>query len=938
MDSSSSRLDNEGEFDDDLTHQDDRQNDMGEKFEKSKDLMTFISDEELNDEEENVVLPVVLKDDEKVEEPKESMTFSSLDEVCSYYRKYAKSAGFGIAQRSSRKKKGRKGYVMLICTRGGAERPKTSDCAKPIPVSNKTGCGARICANLCDDGTWFLSKVELMHNHSLSPSKVRFFRSNKKISDAAKRRLELNDRARIRLCKNFNSLVVESGGFENLSFGERDCRNYINKARELNLGKGGAQALCDYFRRMQKQNSGFYYVIDVDDDCRLRNVFWADARSRAAYDFFGDVITFDTTYLTNKYDMPFAPFVGVNHHGQSILLGAGLISREDTDTFVWLFKCWLECMNGQAPKAIMTDQDRAMKNAIAIAFPESRHRYYFLEKYNLHDNAWLNELYMDQTFWVPAYMKDTFWAGMSTTQRSESMNAFFDGYVHSRTTLKEFVDEYDNALRRMVESEARADFDSFNRTILCISALQLEKQFQVVYTNAKFKEVHEQFVKMMSCNNALLKSEGAISTIEVVEYVAVGDHLIEKTFLVYFNENELEVKCTCALFEVKGILCRHSLSVLRTKKVTTLPQRYVLDRWMKDIKREYSKVTSSYDAISDNPHAQIHDKVRNNLEELLSLTSVNTEKRCMELMEKIDQLKELWRCENQSFGIPATVASSSCKKVFSPVKIDCKGRPRTKRKVSVIETVVKKSKVSSKPPRNNNDKTKKRKNQASKSTENQDNTSQSPLPSMPSAAHDHSTQDSVASSSTVAHTFSSHHHSILSQVNLSMDPINLLSTLISQHKYQEAFSTALQMRDVSIVNWLCSQVDIRWVLTMDPLPLSQEVLLQLFWLLPYCFNTNPAEIIAWVTDVFNSIIPTDPAIEMHVRPIFNQVYAALNHISVLPTITDAMRSTIRLLMNDTNYTQLIELYNRYMDKGFEILAFPCTRYKANYPIFQKLIS
>jgi hypothetical protein len=84
---------------------------------------------------------------------------------------------------------------------------------------------------------------------------------------------------------------------------------------------------------------------------------------------------------------------------------------------------------------------------------------------------------------------------------------------------------------------------------------------------------------------------------------------------------------------------------------------------------------------------------------------------------------------------------------------------------------------------------------------------------------------------------------------------------------------------------------------MDPLPLSQEVLLQLLWLLPYCINTNPAEVIAWMTNVFNSIIPTDPAIEMHVRNIFNQVYAALNHISVLPTITDAMRSTIRLLMN-----------------------------------------
>lgn len=72
---------------------------------------------------------------------------------------------------------------------------------------------------------------------------------------------------------------------------------------------------------MQKKNEGFHYVIDMDDNNRLRNVFWVNARSRAAYEYFGDVITFDTMYLTNRYDMSFAPFVGVNHYGQSILLG-----------------------------------------------------------------------------------------------------------------------------------------------------------------------------------------------------------------------------------------------------------------------------------------------------------------------------------------------------------------------------------------------------------------------------------------------------------------------------------------------------------------------------------------------------------------------------------------------------------------------------------------
>lgn len=52
----------------------------------------------------------------------------------------------------------------------------------------------------------------------------------------------------------------------------------------------------------------------------------------------------------------------------------------------------------------------------------------------------LHGLYSDRTFWVLAYMKDTFWAKMNTSQRSKGMNLFFDGYVHLQTTLKEFVD------------------------------------------------------------------------------------------------------------------------------------------------------------------------------------------------------------------------------------------------------------------------------------------------------------------------------------------------------------------------------------------------------------------------------------------------------------------------------------------------------------------
>ncbi|KAI5340389.1 hypothetical protein L3X38_019663 [Prunus dulcis] len=355
-------------------------------------------------------------------------------------------------------------------------------------------------------------------------------------------KIEVNDRAGIKVNKNYTSMVVEAGGHENMVFMEKDCRNYINKVIRLQLGEGDATTIQKYFLKMQSQNANFFCAIDLDENGWLRNVFWVDSRSRAAYEEFGDAITFDTTYLTNKYDMPFAPFVGVNHHGHSILLGCGLISSEDTETFVWLFKVWLACMSGHAPCGIITDQVRAMKNAIEIVFPNTRHRLCLwhimkklheklksykhnesikfalenimhdsltntefedrwkemLEKYELQSNDWLRGLYDERRRWVPSFVKGSFWVGMSTTQRSESMNAFFDDHVNSKTTLKQFVEQYENALMTKVEKENQADYKSSSANIRCSTHYFMEKQAQCVYTIEKFKEFQDELTTKSS--------------------------------------------------------------------------------------------------------------------------------------------------------------------------------------------------------------------------------------------------------------------------------------------------------------------------------------------------------------------------------------------------------------------------------------------------------
>ena len=51
------------------------------------------------------------------------------------------------------------------------------------------------------------------------------------------------------------------------------------------------------------------------------------------------------------------------------------------------------------------------------------------------------KMYRLRGHWVNAYLKDVFCAGMITSQRSESINSFFDVFVNSNTKLVKFVQE-----------------------------------------------------------------------------------------------------------------------------------------------------------------------------------------------------------------------------------------------------------------------------------------------------------------------------------------------------------------------------------------------------------------------------------------------------------------------------------------------------------------
>ncbi|RYR34820.1 hypothetical protein Ahy_A10g049871 [Arachis hypogaea] len=105
--------------------------------------------------------------------------------------------------------------------------------------------------------------------------------------------IENNKEARIIPSKTYQSFVAASRGHHELN-----VRNYIT--REV-------------------------WNISKQDDAKE----FVDARSRTAYQYFGDIISFDTTYNTNRYNLVFGSFMSVNHHGQSTLLGCALMKNEN---------------------------------------------------------------------------------------------------------------------------------------------------------------------------------------------------------------------------------------------------------------------------------------------------------------------------------------------------------------------------------------------------------------------------------------------------------------------------------------------------------------------------------------------------------------------------------------------------------------------------------
>nr|XP_020167235.2 protein FAR1-RELATED SEQUENCE 5-like [Aegilops tauschii subsp. strangulata] len=312
--------------------------------------------------------------------PKVGMTFEGLEAVEKFYKAYAHQSGFGV--RIGQQKKIENKVVRtkrFMCNREGFKSKDIKEINDPLrkrrkQTDTRCGCDAHIFVRLCGENTYKIDSWIEHHVHGLvSPDKRHLIRSNRRVSERAKNTLYTCHKASIGTSQAYRLLQVSEGGIPNAGCTKRDLQNYYRGLR-YKIRDADAQMFVAQLARKQEVNSSFFYDFGVNDEGNLVRVFWADATSRKNYSHFGDVISFDSTYTTNQYNMIFTPFTGVNHHLQSVLFGAGFLSNEKDESYIWLFQTFLKAMGGVAPRLIITDEAASIKNGIDKVLPATMHR------------------------------------------------------------------------------------------------------------------------------------------------------------------------------------------------------------------------------------------------------------------------------------------------------------------------------------------------------------------------------------------------------------------------------------------------------------------------------------------------------------------------------------------------------------------------------------
>ncbi|KAL6638252.1 hypothetical protein ACP70R_025824 [Stipagrostis hirtigluma subsp. patula] len=516
------------------------------------------------------------------------------------------------------------------------------------------------------------------------------------------------------------------GGPGETGFLLRDLYNFFARMKKERVEGSDAEYVLNFMREKQEHDLEFFFKYSVDDEGRLKNIFWSDAQSQIDYGAFGDVVVFDSTYRVNRYNLPFVPFVGVDHHRSTVVFGCGILSDESVSSYVWLLQAFLEAMQQKHPLSLITDGDYAMARAIQIVMPRADHRlcswhiernmikylrgeklsdfrkfiYHimdvdeferrwleFKEKHEVNESdLWTLRMYELRKKWSAAYTRGRRFLGMQSNQRSESLNSRLHNHLDRQMSLVDLVEHYEYCVSRIRRNELELDAKaSVSVPFTAITADLFEKKAARIFTPNMFPKVREQISNISRWVVSEVSRDNSAVRYEVAP-TRSGGHRVLVT-CAFEGQSLASASCDCRMMECEAIPCGHIFSVMRYVRLETIPPCCVNLRWTMQAKCAFPPDTGSNTHVWSERMERFR-ALRNKGSLALFKASRSTEvtERVNRFFDDIldEGVENDGNTEGTSFGpLPALFSGASRpfrSNVLDPKKIIAKGAPRSNKR------------------------------------------------------------------------------------------------------------------------------------------------------------------------------------------------------------------------------------------------------------------
>ncbi|KAK9733468.1 hypothetical protein RND81_04G069600, partial [Saponaria officinalis] len=461
--------------------------------------------------------------------PTIGQVFSSLEEGIEFYRIYALACGF--TPRKYTMKTHRGGVFknqIVVCNRQGFRENRQ----RVIPITDgngvidnnsgidsiksarrrvkitRIGCQAHI-RFASQDNVIVVDQFHERHNHRLSSVHDRDLQKlSRSLSLFHKQLIVDHSKLNIGPSKSFTICKEYVNGYSNVGASLIEFKNFQRDIK-CYIGERDAQLFIDRYKKPSETKKGFYFAYHVDASMTLCRVFWADAEAIRNYYCFGDAISFDPTYGTNKYCMVFTPFTG--HIMGKVTDKVGSSICRDTD--------FLSRLN-----SIVWDSDLEL-----FEFEEKWTE--LMNDFEIADHSWFSAMFAIRKNWIPAFHRDLpMGCILRTNQRSESANLFFKRYENHFGTLVEFWMRFQTAVDQQRYLQKCDDNDSAHSLPVTVTPLHLEAH--AASTGKTFKVFYNISTTAATCTCKLFERKGLLCRHILWVYSGKGVRSISKRYIL----------------------------------------------------------------------------------------------------------------------------------------------------------------------------------------------------------------------------------------------------------------------------------------------------------------------------------------------------------------------------------------------------------------------